>query len=90
MSLTSLTNIGPTIAEKLTNIGIRNRKALQKMGPVKAYLKMARKAHPHHLPVCYYLLSLEGALTDTDWRKIPQSQKEKLLKQLESLRNKKT
>lgn len=90
MSLQDLVNIGETIALKLQGIGITSRKDLHKMGPVKAYLKLAQKAAPQKLPVCYYLLSLEGALTDTDWRNIPQSQKEKLLKKLESLRNKKS
>ena len=78
-----LTNIGPTIAKRLRQIGIRTRSDLEQAGPVATYLHLSASFSEKRLPVCYYLYSLEGALRDQHWDAIPESVKQKLLLQVE-------
>ena len=77
-----LTNIGPTIAKRLHQIGIRTRSDLEQAGPAAAYLHLCASFSERRLPVCYYLYSLEGALRDKHWDAIPESVKKKLLEQV--------
>ena len=73
-----LRNIGPTIARRLNEIGVHTRADLRRIGPVRAYQRI-REKHPNRtIPVCYYLYSLEGALTDTRWDELPQAVKDDL------------
>lgn len=78
--LTSLKNIGKTLAEKLNEIEIYNEADLKKIGAAKAYQWLVSRAEKN-LPVCYYLYSLEGALQDKGWRDLSESQKQKLKQQ---------
>jgi DNA transformation protein len=78
-SLAELTNIGPTIENRLNEIGVRSRSDLKKLGAVAAYLRIRAK-HPHQtIPVCYYLFSLQGALMDLYWDDLPGRLKKDLL-----------
>lgn len=75
-------NIGPTIAKRLNKIGIYSLADLAEMTPVSAYKKMAQENPGKHLPLCYYLYSLQGALLDVHWDKVPKSIKIDLKEQL--------
>jgi DNA transformation protein and related proteins len=66
-ALTSLPNIGRTLAARLKAVGIEDRQALETMGPARAYVVMCIE-NGYRLPLCYYLYSLEGALHGVDWR----------------------
>ena len=76
--LSYLKNIGPTIEKRLNEIGVYTKHDLQNIGPVRAYKKIQNKYQDKTIPVCYYLYSLEGALTNTHWDDIPQSRKDEL------------
>ena len=78
-SLAELPNIGPTIANRLNEIGIRTRADLKTLGPVNAYLRICAK-YPHQtIPVCSYLYSLQGALMGLHWDDLPERLKKDLL-----------
>ena len=82
-SVTGAKNIGATIATRLQEIGVYTLADLHEMGPAKAYTTIKNNYPDKTLPVCYYLYSFEGALTDTHWNDIPDVRKEELLKQIE-------
>lgn len=73
-------NIGLTIAQRLTEIGVYTIADLQEMGAAKAYLKIKENYPDKTIPVCYYLYSFEGALLDLHWDDIPEERKKELLK----------
>jgi len=77
-----LKNIGKTVASRLNEIGVFSKKELANIGAAKAYCWMKSNYPSTTLPVCYYLYSLEGALTDTHWNDIPESTKKKLREQI--------
>lgn len=77
-------NIGPTIARRLNEIGVYTLAELHNMGPAKAYQAIKQQYPDKTLPVCYYLYSFEGALTDTHWNDIPEKRKQQLLKEIEN------
>jgi DNA transformation protein len=77
-----LRNIGPTIARRLQEIGIRTSDELSAVGPVTAYCRICAKYPGQTLPVCYYLYSLEGALRDQHWDALDPQVKKQLLDQV--------
>lgn len=81
--LSDLKNIGATIEKRLDEIGIRTRKDLAKIGPVKAYQKIKQKYPNKTIPVCYYLYSLQGALEGKYWDDISEKTKKTLLHNIE-------
>ncbi len=81
--LTDLKNIGAKIAGRLNEAGIFSEDELRFYGPVAAH-KMIQKNHPNEtLPVCYYLYSFEGALSDTHWNDIGEERKQSLRKSID-------
>ncbi|WOF73869.1 TfoX/Sxy family protein [Parvibaculaceae bacterium PLY_AMNH_Bact1] len=78
-----LRNIGPTVARRLMEIGVRTRHDLKEVGPATAYVHMSANSPGKHLPVCYYLYSLEGALKDLHWNDVPEETKRRLVSQAE-------
>ena len=76
--LFELKNIGKTVAAKLHEIGIDNEAELKKTGAAKAYRNLSRKHPERHLPLCYYLYSLEGAIRNRHWHDLSEQEKEKL------------
>ncbi|MFK7807704.1 MAG: TfoX/Sxy family DNA transformation protein [Saprospiraceae bacterium] len=68
-------NIGPTIAKRLNKIGIQSLADLSEMTPAKAYQKLSERQSGKHLPLCYYLYSLQGALLDVHWEKLTEDMK---------------
>ena len=75
-------NIGPTIAKRLNQIDIFSLSDLAEVTPVNAYKKMVEQNTRKHLPICYYLYSLQGALLDLHWDDIPRELKLELRKQI--------
>lgn len=80
--INELKNIGETIERRLNEIGIYTKEDLELTGPVKAYKKIQENNPARTFPVCYYLYSFEGALTDKHWDDIPEKSKEYLKKQV--------
>lgn len=76
--LTKLQNIGKTVAAKLNAIGINDERDLKKAGAAKAYRWMSEYNKKGHLPVCYYLYSLQGAIQDRHWDDLSEAEKTKL------------
>lgn len=80
--LMELRNIGTTIAERLREAGIHDEADLRRVGAVGAH-RLIRANHPTvTLPVCYYLYSFEGALTDRHWNELGEERKRQLQAQI--------
>lgn len=77
-NLTDLKNIGKTIAGRLNEVGIFSEDDLKLVGAVGAH-RLIKQRHPNEtLPVCYYLYSFEGALTDKHWNELGEERKQQL------------
>ena len=76
--VSKLDNIGQTVAKKLAEIGIQTEKDLKKIGAARAYRWLAERDANRHLPVCYYLYSLEGAIQNRHWNDFSETEKAKL------------
>lgn len=76
-----LRNIGPTIARRLKEIGIRTADDLRSVGVVAAYQRICTADPGKTIPVCYYLYSLEGALRGRHWDSLGSKIKHDLLSQ---------
>jgi DNA transformation protein len=79
--LRGLVNIGPTIADRLEQIGIKTVADLRRVTPAGAYKLVKANSPGKTTPVCYYLYSLQGALDGVHWNDLPKEVKEKLLAQ---------
>ena len=77
--LNLLPNIGKTIARRLGDVGIHNETELREAGPAEAFRRIEATHFGATIPVCYYLYSLEGALTGAHWDSIPERRKRELL-----------
>lgn len=77
-----LRNIGPTIARRLKEIGIRTANDLRSVGAVAAYQRICVSQPGKTIPVCYYLYSLEGALRGQHWDDLESKIKQHLLSQV--------
>jgi len=81
-NLPDLKNIGKKIAERLNEAGIFSEDDLRHVGAVGAH-RLIKKKHPDEtLPVCYYLYSFEGALSDKHWDEISEQRKQQLRAQV--------
>lgn len=76
--LTELKNIGRILAGRLNEVGIFSEDDLRKASPVGAHKKLKAKYPDESLPVCYYLYSFEGALSDKHWNDIGEQTKQDL------------
>lgn len=74
-------NIGSGIAYSLAGVGIKSLSELAEVGPVSAYRRMSAERSGEHLPVCFYLYSLKGALENRDWRSLSEHEKQAMRKQ---------
>ena len=79
--VSSLTNVGPTIAKRLAAVGIRTRAELERVGPAGAFKLVTRFYRNETISVCYYLYSLEGALQGLHWDSIGDERKGRLREQ---------
>ncbi len=80
--LTGLKNIGEKIAGRLQEIGVTCEEDLRHTGPVEAHRKIRQRYPDETLPLCYYLYSFEGALTDRHWDRIGEQRKNELRSQI--------
>ncbi|PID66338.1 MAG: competence protein TfoX [Gammaproteobacteria bacterium] len=76
--LTELKNIGKKIAGRLNEVGIFSEDDLRQVGAVVAHKKIKEKYPDETLPVCYYLYSFAGALSDQHWNDIGKEKKQML------------
>ena len=75
--LTKLPNIGPTLAEKLDQIGVRTYDDLEEMGSIEAVTRIAMTDQS----ACYNMLyALEGAIRGIRWHLIPKEKRANLKK----------
>jgi DNA transformation protein len=82
VSIEGQTNIGPTIAGRLREVGIHTVADLERVGPAAAYLRICERHPGKTIPVCHYLYSLEGALCGKRWDAIGGEAKQSLLRQV--------
>lgn len=80
--LTDLKNIGRKIASRLNEIGVYSEDELRSVGAVDAHQRIKENYPEETLPVCYYLFSFEGALTDKHWNEIGEQKKKQLKSQI--------
>ncbi len=81
--LTELKNIGSKIAGRLNEVGIFSEDELRIVGAIKTY-KMLKEKYPNEVfPVCYYLYSFEGALSDKHWNDIGTGKKRELKEKID-------
>ena len=73
--LTELNNIGKKIADRLNEVGIFSENELRSVGAVEAHKRIKQRYPNETLPVCYYLYSFEGAITDKHWNEIGEKRK---------------
>lgn len=76
--LSELRNIGKTVAQRLMEIGIHTPADLADTGAARAYRQLSARHPGKHLPVCYYLYSLQGALDDRHWDDFSPAEKQAL------------
>lgn len=81
-SLTDLRNIGKKIAGRLNEVGILSEDDLRRAGAVGVHRLIKERYPDETLPVCYYLYSFEGALTDMHWDEIGENRKKQLKAQI--------
>ena len=74
--LTELKNIGIRIARRLNQVGIFSEDELRSVGAVEAHNRIKQRYPSETLPVCYYLYSFEGAITDKHWNEIGNKKKQ--------------
>ncbi len=78
-SLCDLPGLGPKSAAMLSAAGIATLADLQRLGAVKAYLRVKQYSTKASLNL---LWALEGALTNTPWQTVAREQKLRLLNEL--------
>ena len=78
--LEELRNIGPKSAAWLRDAGFADEASLRTAGAALAYTVMRGRRGEASLNL---LWAIEGALTKTDWRLIPDGRREELLRQFE-------
>lgn len=73
--LTSMRNIGPEMARKLTAVGIASPEALIEMGSRQAFFRL-KEVFPQ---VCLvHLYALEGAIHQTEYNRLSEETKREL------------
>ena len=73
--LTSMVNIGREMAKKLTSVGIDSPEKLIKIGSKQAFARL-KKVYPR---ICLvHLYALEGAITFTEFNRLPEDVKKDL------------
>jgi DNA transformation protein len=82
-----LRNIGPVVAQKLINAGVHTPAELKKIGAKKAFLQIFKTGGFCGKFHAAYLYALEGAITNCDWRAIPEKKKKEFKAFTEELRH---
>lgn len=79
--LSDLKGLGPKSEKTLNEIGIYTKADLQKIGAVKAFIKLEKECNFN--PSLNYLYAMVGALENKHWTEIAKVEKERLLFELE-------
>ncbi len=74
----ALKNIGKTVASKLHELGVTTEDELKSLGAATIYKMLSDQNPEKHLPVCYYLYSLEGAIQNRHWDDFSDAEKAEL------------
>ncbi|MDR1160494.1 MAG: TfoX/Sxy family protein [Syntrophomonadaceae bacterium] len=75
MELTSMKNIGSETKRKLTAIGINNAEELSNLGSKETFFRL-KAVYPE---ICLvHLYTLQGAIDNTDFNRLPQNVKNDL------------
>ncbi len=82
MKINEMRNLGPVSERMLGKAGIETVDQLRARGAVGAYLDV-KQAGNH--PGLNFLWSLEGALSDREWREVAKDDRLELLTALESM-----
>jgi len=82
-ALESLKGLGPKSTAALREIGIHTRADLEKLGPVKTFLKL-RNESTKIKPSLNFLYAMVGALENRHWKDIARTEKQRLLIELDS------
>ena len=83
--LRDLKGLGPESQRQLNTIGIDTRADLEAMGPARAFLKLGKERNKP--PSLNFLYAMVGALEDRHWLDIAQSEKCRLLMELDGYRD---
>ena len=83
VKVSKLKGLGPKTEKHLKNIGIFTRADLEAIGAVPAYLKLIESGQT--IPHLSFLYALLGAFEDRSWLDIANTEKERLLYELEGL-----
>lgn len=81
MKIREMRNLGPVSERMLAKAGIESSDQLRELGSVRAYLGVKRAGNH---PGLNLLWSLEGALTNRDWREVAKEDRLELLTALEN------
>lgn len=79
--LSKLKGFGPKSEQCLNEIGIYTKSDLQRVGAVKAFIRLKKECSIK--PSLNFLYALVGALEDRDWKDIAKTEKERLLFELD-------
>ncbi|MDN3651478.1 TfoX/Sxy family DNA transformation protein [Thalassotalea ponticola] len=79
--IANLKGLGPKSEKCLNDIGIKTRSDLESIGPVKAFVKLRNECYVK--PSLNFLYAMVGAIEGKHWTKIAQSEKGRLLLELD-------
>lgn len=79
--LSTLKGLGPKSEKKLNEIGIYTKEDLEKIGAVKALIKL--KEQSSIKPSLNFLYAMVGALENKSWLEIAKTERERLIFELE-------
>jgi DNA transformation protein len=82
--LSKLKGLGPKSEKCLNEVGIHTREELQKIGAVRAFIKLKKECSTK--PSLNFLYAMVGALENRHWANIAKSEKGRLLFELEGYR----
>lgn len=77
----NLPGLGPKSLAMLAAAGIHDRADLERLGSVRAYIRVKAVAHNASLNL---LWAMEGALTGQDWRVVAREERTRLLLALDA------
>ncbi len=81
-SLNRLKGLGPKSEKCLNEIGIFTKSDLEKIGPVKAFIKLRNECSTMK-PSLNFLYAMVGALEDVNWTSVAKKEKYRLLMELD-------
>lgn len=86
--IAQLRGLGQKSAQSLADVGVRTAEQLRELGAVAAFaqLQVYRDAHGEKSPSLNFLYAMVGALENRSWLDVAQNDRERLLAELDGLR----